>query len=268
MKSAAIDRLESLLEARKFGGSLTRSGVNPGRRPGVSTGLAGLDAALGGGWRLGEISEVVGARSTGRTSVLIATIAAATARGDLVGLVDAWDRFDPVSAVASGVDLDRVLWVRGATLTVELARPGVLQQAVQRAVRAFDLIIRAGGFGVVVLDVAGAPVRALQALPFTTWMRLAHANEGRQTAGLLVGERAMGRSARGACVSLDALPHWIGSSTQARRFSGFKLRAEIKVDLAIHRSSDLSNRQNELPEPTDGRAGLQPRPTSAFSKHQ
>jgi hypothetical protein len=243
----------------------------------VRTGLAGLDAALGGGWRLGEISEVVGARSTGRTSVLIATIAAATARGDLVGLVDAWDRFDPVSAAASGVDLDRVLWVRGATLTVELARPGVLQQAAQRAVRAFDLIIRSGGFGVVVLDVAGAPVRALQALPFTTWMRLAHANEGRQTAGLLVGERAMGRSARGACVRLDASPRWIGTSTQARRFNGFTLRAEIKIDLSIHRSIDLSNDTriaegpssgpSAAPPPaaqTDGRAGLQPRPTSAF----
>jgi hypothetical protein len=277
MKSAAINRLESLLESRKFGGSLTRSGTEPGRRPGVRTGLAGLDAALGGGWRLGEISEVVGARSTGRTSVLIATIAAATARGDLVGLVDAWDRFDPVSAAASGVDLDRVLWVRGATLTVELARPGVLQQAAQRAVRAFDLIIRSGGFGVVVLDVAGAPVRALQALPFTTWMRLAHANEGRQTAGLLVGERAMGRSARGACVRLDASPRWIGTSTQARRFNGFTLRAEIKIDLSIHRSIDLSNDTriaegpssgpSAAPPPaaqTDGRAGLQPRPTSAF----
>ena len=210
MKSTAINRLESLLEAKSLGGSLSRSGAGPGQAPGISTGLPALDAALGGGWRLGEISEIVGARSSGRTSVLIATVAAATACGEIVGLVDAWDRFDPVSAAASGVDLDRVLWVRGATLTVELARPAfarratgkpdILQLAVQRALRAFDLIIRAGGFGVVVLDVAGAPVRALQALPFTTWMRLAHANEGRQTVGLLVGERAMGRSARGACV--------------------------------------------------------------------
>jgi hypothetical protein len=82
-------------------------------------------------------------------------------------------------------------------------------------------------------------------------MRLAHANEGRQTVGLLVGERAMGRSARGACVCLDGAPDWIGTSAQSRRFNGFTLRAEIKVDLSIHRSFDLSNRQNELPtEPT------------------
>jgi hypothetical protein len=252
MKSPAINRLESLLQTSRLGASLAWSGRD--HRPGVSTGLGGLDAALGGGWRLGEISEIVGARSTGRTSVLVATVAAATARGEIVGLVDAWDRFDPVSAAAAGVDLDRVLWVRGATLTLERARPDVLRQTVQRAIRAFDLIIRAGGFGVVVLDVAGAPVRALQALPFTTWMRLAHANEGRQTVGLLVGEQAMGRSARGACVRLDGAPHWIGTSAQSRRFTGFKLCAEIKIDLSIHRSSDLSNRRDEPP----------PEPTSVF----
>ena len=237
MKSTAINRLESLLESTRLGGALTRSWTDQPGRPGVSTGLSELDAAMGGGWRLGEISEVVGARSTGRTAVLVATLAAATGRGELAALVDAWDRFDPVSAAAAGVDLHRVLWVRGPARTVELARPVVLQQAIQRAIRAFDLIVRAGGFGVVALDVAGAPARALQALPFTTWMRLAHANEGRQTAGLLVAERPLGRSARGACVQLAAAPRWIGTSPQSRRFDGFHLRADVRIDLK-HRSID------------------------------
>ena len=56
---------------------------------------------LGGGWRRGEVSELVGARSSGRTSVLLATLAAATARGEVVALVDALDRFDPASAAAA-----------------------------------------------------------------------------------------------------------------------------------------------------------------------
>jgi hypothetical protein len=237
MKSTAINRLESLLDASRLGGSLARAWIGQPAPAGVSTGLPDLDDALGGGWRVGEISEVVGARSTGRTTVLIATLAAATARGDIGALVDAWDRFDPVSAAAAGVDLDRLLWVRGPALTVtlELARPAVLQQAVQRAIRAFDLIVRAGGFGIVALDLAGAPARALQALPFTTWLRLAHANEGRQTAGLVIAERPLGRSARGACVQLAAAPRWTGASAQSRRFNGFHLRADVNVDLK-HRS--------------------------------
>ena len=132
-----------------------------------------------------------------------------------------------------------MLWVRGSTLTVELARLAVLQEAVQRAVRAFDLIIRAGGFGVVVLDLAGAPPRALQALPFTTWMRLAHANEGRQTAGLLIAERTLGRSARGACLELNPSPRWTGTSAQSRRFIRIQLERKNQnrsIARSIYRS--------------------------------
>ena len=44
----------------------------------------------------------------------------------------------------------------------------------------------------------------LAPLPWATWMRLAHANEGRPTAGVLVGQAPMGRSARGATLALEA----------------------------------------------------------------
>ena len=111
--------------------------------------------------------------------------------------------------------------------------------------RAFDLIIRAGVFGIVALDLAGAPARALQALPFTTWMRLAHANEGRQTAGLLLGEIAVGRSARGACLELDASPRWTGTSPQSRRFSGFKFGWKDQnrsIGSSVRQSRDRVNR--------------------------
>src|SRR5262249_37136681 len=162
----------------------------------LPSGVASVDRALGGGWRRGEVSELVGPRSSGRTSVLLSTLAEATSRGDVVGLVDAFDRFDPVSAGAMGVDLDRVLWVRGPALTVESARPDRLAEAVHRAIRAFDLIVRAGGFSVAALDVADVPPRYLRSLPWTTWLRLAHANEGRDTVCLLVRDTPNGTSPR------------------------------------------------------------------------
>jgi recA bacterial DNA recombination protein len=193
----------------------------------ASTGIVALDAALGGGWCRGDVSEIVGNRSSGRTSVLVAALAAATCRGELVGLVDAVDRFDPASAAGAGLDLDRMLWVRGPALSVEMMRPAMIDRAVCQAIRALDLLVRAGGFGVVALDVADVPPRCLRALPSTTWLRLAHANAGRETACLLVGEAPMGRSARGASVRLETTRRWTGASRQSRRFSGFEIRAEV-----------------------------------------
>jgi recombination protein RecA len=225
MKSATLSRLESLLQAKHLDGTLTRSWLPA---PGVSaipSGVAAVDRVLGGGWRRGEVSEITGARSSGRTSVLISTLAAATADGGVVALVDAADRFDPVSAAAAGLDLDRVLWIRGPGLTVESARPDLVAQAVHRAIRALDLIVRAGGFAVAALDVADVPARHLGTLPWTTWLRLAHANEGRDTVCLLVGEAAMGKSARGASVRLAAAPRWTGTSAQGRRLDGLEIEA-------------------------------------------
>ena len=223
MKSVARARLEALLDARKLGDTLqpfwqeARSIVGL-----VPTGLSEIDDALGGGWRQGEISEVVGPPSCGKTTVLHASLAAATAGGGVAAIVDAADRLDPASLAANGVDLRRVLWVRGPALTVESARRPMVEDVLSRAVRAFDLIIRAGGFTLVALDLSDVPPRAVRAMPWTTWRRLAHANEGRPTAGLIVGQEPVGRSARGRSLALRTRPGWTGDSAQSRRFVGFQ----------------------------------------------
>src|SRR5689334_5695010 len=91
--------LESLLRARRLDRTLTtvlppidQAGAPAGRDLSMvvaPSGIAHLDARLGGGFPRGHLSEVAGSRSSGRTSVLLQTVAAATARGELVGLVDA-----------------------------------------------------------------------------------------------------------------------------------------------------------------------------------
>ena len=241
MRSAAIQRLESLLQAKRLAQTLPRPEHLP-EDAASTTGIAALDTALEGGWRRGEVSEILGRPSTGRTAVLVTTLAAATARGEIVALVDPFDQFDPVTASAAGLDLDRVLWVRGTSLiggalagrpahpvvrSHPFARARLIEDAVSRGVRAVDLIVRAGGFGVAALDLADVPSRVLSALPFTTWLRLAHANEGQRTVCLLVADGPVGRSARGASIQLDASRQWTGASRQSRRLAGFEVRARI-----------------------------------------
>jgi hypothetical protein len=225
MPSLAIERLESALHARHFDRTLLSRRWPSGR---VSpTGWAPLDAALGGGWARGELSELIGARSSGRTWLLHATLAAATRRGEVVALVDAVDRLDPRSAAAAGIDLARLLWIRGPALTAEQTRPTLLDAAVSKAVRAFDLVIRSGGFAVVALDLADIPPRIVGGLPLATWMRIARVTADRDTSALLVGDAPMSRSAGGVSIRLTAVGVWTGGTAQQRRLARLDLRADV-----------------------------------------
>src|SRR5688572_25966679 len=108
--------LESLLRARQLDRTLTTAlpPIDPHDEYAIGpSGVTRLDEALGGGFPRGQLSEIVGARSSGRASLLIRLLAAATVRGELVALVDALDMFDVESAEAAGVDLGRLLWIRG-----------------------------------------------------------------------------------------------------------------------------------------------------------
>jgi recombination protein RecA len=168
-----------------------------------STGVPVLDSRLGGGLPRGHLSEIVGPRSSGRTSLLLHVIAAAMARGELVALVDALDMLDPVSAAASGIDLERLLWIRGHVVT----NPGLCrdlnQRAMEQSMKALGLVLQAGNFGLVVFDVGDAPHDAIRRLPFTTWLRLQRMVEGSQTICVLAGNEPMSRSSAGLSIKLQ-----------------------------------------------------------------
>jgi hypothetical protein len=77
----------------------------------VSSGIPQLDS-LTGGFARGCLTEICGSASSGRTSVLLFALARATQRGEVCALVDVSDAFDPSSAVAAGMEMNRLLWVR------------------------------------------------------------------------------------------------------------------------------------------------------------
>jgi recombination protein RecA len=90
-----------------------------------------------------------------------------------------------------------------------------------RALKAFSLILQAGGFGLVVFDLADVPPLAIRRFPLTTWMRTARAIEGRDTVALLVGAERIARSAGGATLALDTpRATWRGATSRARLFTG------------------------------------------------
>jgi RecA DNA recombination protein len=222
--------LESLLRARRLDRTLTTAlaPLDPRDDAAIAaSGIAPLDARLGGGFPRGQVSELVGARSSGRTSVLLQMMTAATARGELVGLVDALDMFDVASAAAAGVVLSRLLWVRGHVVTNPGFCADMNQRALEQAIRAFTLILQAGNFGLVVLDLAEAPAQAVRRLPFTTWMRLQRMVEGSQTACVLVGSEPMARSSAGLTLKLGIRDSGFGIRFGDALFDGLSVDARV-----------------------------------------
>lgn len=213
--SLSRDDLESLLRQRKLDSTLTTALPVPNRAAGnderwlVPTGISDLDGQLGGGLPRGQLSELVGPRSSGRWAIVLSALALATRRGEAVALIDPLDMFDPPSAGAAGIDLARLLWVRGeapsSARTSLSCEYGALQKAVDRALKSLNLVLQASGFGLVVLDLAEIPPQVVRRIPLTTWLRIQRVIEdvGSETACVLIGSEPMARSAGGLTVALE-----------------------------------------------------------------
>ena len=122
---------------------------------------------LTGGLPRGGLTEICGPPASGRTSVLVAAMAARTEASEVCALVDARDAFDPQSAAAAGVRLGQLLWVRCRN--------------VDQALRATDLLIQGGGFGLIALDLGDTPARVARAIPLPVWFRMRRAVENTPT---------------------------------------------------------------------------------------
>lgn len=134
-----------------------------------------LAPLLSNGLYRGTITEFTGGKSSGRTSLCWHILAQATARGEVCAVVDLNNNFFPASAKAAGVKLDRVLWTR-------------CQGNAEHAMRTADLLLHAGGFGVVLLDICEAGARTLNRIPLSYWFRFKRAIEHTPTILLLCAE--------------------------------------------------------------------------------
>lgn len=124
----------------------------------------------------GTLSEISGPASSGRASMLNAVLARTTRRPEFCALIDAGDAYDPLSAERAGIQLARLLWMRCGG-------------SAEKALKATDLVIHGGGFGVVALDLASVPAREARRISQVSWFRLRHAVENTPTALIVIGEQ-------------------------------------------------------------------------------
>jgi len=282
----------------------------------VMTGIAALDA-LTGGLPRGGLTEICGPASSGRTSVVLALMAAMTSgcflstRGrwsprlrsgealvesrwqkqgvadcrlpiadwevpvtqsnfsypELCALVDASDSFDPKSAEAAGVDLRRVLWVRcskrsmvdgpfdfaqgrlrsmaktSSELRVESRARNEHRKsqmdALEQALKATDLLLQSGGFGLVVVDLGDVPAQAARRVPLTSWFRFRRAVENTRTVLVVVEQEPYAKTCAAVVVRLSAIGCRLSARLQGagcrvqeepahgRILSGLEITAEV-----------------------------------------
>ena len=146
----------------------------------VSTGIAEVDS-LTGGFPRGAITEIFGLASSGRTTVVLSSLAEATQREEVCALVDTSDTFHPQSAASAGVLLDQLLWMRcGSKL--------------EQAFKATDLLLQGGGFGLVLLDIGDVPARDARRIISSWWYRFRRVIESTPTAFVVVAADSCVRS--------------------------------------------------------------------------
>jgi hypothetical protein len=220
MPSALKVALEDLLKAQRLTADGPPLRGEDRRGTPLATGVPGLDELLYGGLPRGQVSEIHGPTSSGRTGIALAVAARSTRAGALAAWVDPHDRLDPRSAGDAGVELGRLLWLRGAA-----SAPGPPLLA---AISAVGTLLGSGLFELVVVDLGGIGRAGLQRLPGATWIRLQRMVESQPATLLVVADAHVAHGPAGVSLALrGAGASWSGVPGPGRLLRG--LTAEVKA---------------------------------------
>jgi hypothetical protein len=168
----------------------------------LSTGIREVDA-LSGGLPRGAISEIFGPASSGRTSMMFSMLAYATRHEEICAVVDINDVFAPTAAAAAGIDFDRLLWIR-------------CSGSLENAFKATDLLLHAGGFGLLILDMGDVAGKDARRIISSWWYRFRRTVENRPTSIVVLSEEACTRSCAALTLELNGTPEWSQATTRAR----------------------------------------------------
>jgi len=155
----------------------------------VSSGIPEIDL-LTGGLPRGALTEIFGPSCSGRTSLLLAALRARTAQEESCALIDGGDAFDPHSAAAAGVELRKLLWVRCRN--------------VEQTLRATDLLLQGGGFGLIAVDLSDIAPRLVRHVPLDSWFRFRRAVEDTPTVLVLLEQESNAKSCASLGLRLEA----------------------------------------------------------------
>jgi hypothetical protein len=207
----------------------------------VPSGVREVDS-LTGGLPRGCLTEVCGSVSSGRTSLLLAVLAAATQRREACALVDVNDAFDPVSAAMAAVNFESLLWVRCETSPPQRRRDTEktnpkherlyhrrMETPVEQALRVTDLLLQSGGFGLVVLDLGDVPLKIARRIPLTSWFRFQRAIEHTPTVLFVITQSPCAQTCAALLLKLSAVSFQQAAQTPSHAALLNDLRIETEI---------------------------------------
>jgi hypothetical protein len=234
MSAAATLRLqiEQALESR-FPAALSPSPRTI--RDVAATGIEEVDRLLDGGLPIGAISEITGPSSSGRTTLTLKFVAQRTLEERVCVWVDVNDALDPESAAANGVNLKHLLWVRccddqaraNSDEKPSESWQGPSQSSRQRtkpwtrldqALRATDLLLQAGGFAVIVLDLGDTTPENGRRIPLATWFRFRQAADRTRCSLVVLGKTKYAQSSAALAVECAPLQPEVAGGTVLKGF--------------------------------------------------
>ena len=130
--------------------------------------------------------------------------------------------FDPSSALAAGVELEQLLWVRCRNI--------------DHAFRATDLLIQGGGFGLIALDLSDIPPETVRHIPLNAWFRFRRAVEDTPTILVVLEQEPHAKTCASLVLRLEAKSaQWSATAAPAADllhppaclFDRFEVRAEM-----------------------------------------
>jgi hypothetical protein len=215
----------------------------------ASTGIDAADELLDGGLPVGAISEIMGPASSGRTTFALSFVARLTSEARICAWVDVQDSLDPESAAANGVNLKQLLWVRCRDAVQNPAGKSRPWTRLDQAIRATDLLLQAGGFAAIVLDLADTAPEHANRIPLATWFRFRQAADRTRCSLLLLGKASYAQSSAALVVECAPLRPKTAGGKVLRGFT-YELQR---------------GRQRFVPSSVDIRRGARKPPASTWS---
>jgi hypothetical protein len=154
-------------------------------------------------------------------------------------LVDTNDVFDPQSAAQARVKFDRLLWMRCAN-------------NLEHAFKATDMLLQAGGFGLVMLDLGDVPAKSAKRIISSWWYRFRRTLESTPTALVVIVEDSAVRSCAAMALELKTKNYLWSSREDVPTRSEFS-RSGKNEPLSSERVVSISNpsvthlRRQQLP---------------------